>query len=396
MASGSIELFTPENTLRGGKHKISLCTGGEIDHVTDGEMKRLEELMRKLDRGDIPSVPWLDLLAYREIEKINKIESTTSKSLYLNIDLPLFDFPLVYHEKASINEFDFDEYIFPGHLNPRPQQSTICFINDNESNRNENPVENKHRKLVRSHRTTQLDRDLKPNSKNRDDLNKILRYPPTQVLTPEEKDMIWKFRFYLSKDKKALTKFIKCVEWSDAVEEKQAVDLLSNWVNIDVDEALELLGPSFTHRSVRAHGVNQVEKANDDELQLYLLQLVQALKFEGLTNSGNEISESPLAAFLIDRAIKNPILGNYLHWYLRVEMDEANKIPNPTNTQNSIGNNLLPKMYRRVALEFMKNMANVPDAANRRDVLKRQEELVATLTKISKEIRMMKEPRPKK
>lgn len=42
----------------------------------------------------------------------------------------------------------------------------------------ENPVENKHRKLARSHRNGPLDRELKPNAKLRDDLIVIilLRY----------------------------------------------------------------------------------------------------------------------------------------------------------------------------------------------------------------------------
>ena len=43
----------------------------------------------------------------------------------------------------------------------------------------DNPVENKHRKLVRSHRNGPIDRDLKPNSKIRDDLNV---YHPIYIL----------------------------------------------------------------------------------------------------------------------------------------------------------------------------------------------------------------------
>ena len=35
----------------------------------------------------------------------------------------------------------------------------------------DNPIENKHRKLIRSHRSGPLDRDLKPNAKLRDELN---------------------------------------------------------------------------------------------------------------------------------------------------------------------------------------------------------------------------------
>lgn len=29
-----------------------------------------------------------------------------------------------------------------------------------------------------------------------------MSYPPTQPLTPEEKDLVWKFRFYLTRDKR--------------------------------------------------------------------------------------------------------------------------------------------------------------------------------------------------
>lgn len=43
----------------------------------------------------------------------------------------------------------------------------------------DNPVEAKHRRLVRSHRSGPLDRDLKPNPKIRDELNVSKgTYPP--------------------------------------------------------------------------------------------------------------------------------------------------------------------------------------------------------------------------
>jgi hypothetical protein len=31
-----------------------------------------------------------------------------------------------------------------------------------------------------------------------------MSYPPTQTLTPEEKDLVWKFRFYLTRDKRVM------------------------------------------------------------------------------------------------------------------------------------------------------------------------------------------------
>jgi phosphatidylinositol 3-kinase len=36
------------------------------------------------------------------------------------------------------------------------------------------------------------------------------------------------------------------------------------WADIDVDDALELLGKEFENRSVRSYAVNQLRKADDD------------------------------------------------------------------------------------------------------------------------------------
>jgi phosphatidylinositol 3-kinase len=80
----------------------------------------------------------------------------------------------------------------------------------------DNPIEAKFRKLARSHRITQLDRELKPNAKLRNEisvsqiqvgltdcLQNIVHYPCTKPLNNIEKDLLWRFRFFLAKDKKA-------------------------------------------------------------------------------------------------------------------------------------------------------------------------------------------------
>ena len=89
-----------------------------------------------------------------------------TKHLFLYIDLPQFDFPLVFSEK---------EYLLPPPMSLRFVDSSYVIISDPESIRMEatqdDPVENKHRKLTRSHRNGPLDRDLKPNAKIRDELN---------------------------------------------------------------------------------------------------------------------------------------------------------------------------------------------------------------------------------
>ena len=144
----------------------------------------------------------------------------------------------------------------------------------------ENIVEAKHHKLARKLRSSGNTRELKPTSNVRDALNTILAYPPTTALSTQEQDLIWKFRFYLSTQKKALTKFVKCVNWRLSGEERQALEMLSLWAPPDPEDALELLGPAFTHPAVRRYAIGRLNHAPDDDLMLYLLQLVQALKYE--------------------------------------------------------------------------------------------------------------------
>ncbi|KAI8479545.1 Phosphatidylinositol 3-kinase catalytic subunit type 3, partial [Branchiostoma belcheri] len=196
----------------------------------------------------------------------------------------------------------------------------------------------------------------------------------------EEQDLVWKFRFYLTNQKKALTKFLKCVNWTLPQEAKQALELLYKWQPIDVDDALELLSPQFGNLMVRRYAVSRLQQAEDEDLLLYLLQLVQALKYEDfneikrgldtdktrhdtvsssdgshadsmVSGTVNVISqdgfhplqsdipstkpeesvpvthdECDLATFLIQRACKNAILANYLYWYLFVECEDQDNV----------------------------------------------------------------------
>lgn len=84
----------------------------------------------------------------------------------------------------------------------------------------------------------------------------------------------------MSNQKKALTKFLKCVNWTQSGEVKQALGMLENWTPMDVEDALELLSPNFTHAGVRRYAISRLQEAPDEDLMLYLLQLVQALKYE--------------------------------------------------------------------------------------------------------------------
>ncbi|KAI9046895.1 hypothetical protein LZ554_008973 [Drepanopeziza brunnea f. sp. 'monogermtubi'] len=411
------------------------------------ELDRLEKLFKKHEMGEIPRVEWLDQLVFRGVEKKGlRASSTSLKALQrrhsrerstvmtldgtgekpakqnqdeasiederftLYVELPRFDFPVVFadHEYppppiSSLQHLSSSQSIS---LRPPPEVQYGPGINglgdnddhgfggrlvrvfDPEVGARDNPAESKHRRLVRSHRTGVLDRDLKPNAKVRDELNGIMAYSPTHILSPEEKDLVWKFRHHLTRDKRAMTKFVKSVNWSDQSESRQAVQILAKWTEVDVDDALELLGPTFVNPAVRAYAVERLRKADDDELLLYLLQLVQALKFEKISPDSNTdaTSDSSLAKFLISRATNNFLLGNYFHWYLMVECDDKSEDQAASYR----------KLFAKVEYDFMMELVKLPGGKETRKTLLRQAELVTVLSKISMDIKVSREAIPKK
>ena len=127
-----------------------------------------------------------------------------------------------------------------------------------------------------------LDKELKPNaSEMRRIKDAILDSPPLHEFSVEDKKLLWKFRYYLSSNKKALVKFLRSIDWSYAKEAKEACLLLEVWAEIDTVDALFLLSRYFVNvESVRNYAVSILSKADDETLLDVLLQLVQALRYE--------------------------------------------------------------------------------------------------------------------
>lgn len=399
------------------------------------ELERVETLIKKHKMGEIPRIDWMDQMVFRQLEKIKlsaeeaarkraiRLRALKQKAarsdgaedealddkewdeenFILYVEFPRFDHPIVWadHEypPPPVSSHPQHAPTNPNStLKPPPEvrlgpgiagagedgENRVIRIYDPEVGQTGNPCEDKHRRLVRSHRTGIMDRDLKPNPKIRDELNVIMSYEPTQELSAEEKDLIWRFRYYLTRDKRALTKFVKSVNWRDVGEARQAVEILPKWTEIDVDDALELLGPTFNSAAVRAYAVDRLRKADDEELLLYLLQLVQALKFEKNAEETTEedtAQDSSLANFLITRAANNFKLGNYLHWYLMVECDDAGL--------GSLSGQR--KLFARVEYYFMAELEKVHP--EHRKTLLRQGELITVLSRIAREIRFSRENR---
>lgn len=380
------------------------------------EMQRLESLLKKQEMGDIPINKWLDGLVYKKMMKIrnealkaeaaalnhqSKINDTDDSAegedqelFYLEIELPRFDHAIVFTD-VEYPPPPVSDLRLPAEadvrLRPPPEVSfgpdididgvgygdadagRLIKIYDPEIGRRINPAEDKHRELMRSQQTDSLDRDRKPNVHVRDKLNLLLSKGPLEEITSHERDDIWKFRYFLLRDKRALTKFVKCVNWKNQREARQAAPLLDKWAEVDVDDALELLGPHFDHPVVRSYAVERLKKADDEELQLYLLQLVQALKYE----APGEGDDSSLARFLVTRAANSFTLGNFLHWYLMVEISDFSSDQEPEHRD----------LFAKVEYDFMVELEKTQEGVETRNTFRRQGELLTVLAKISKEIR---------
>lgn len=238
------------------------------------ELDRLYELKSNYHNGQTMKIDWLDKLTFLEMEKMTQKMKAGSKNMFLSVEFPkalienTIDVPIMY------NEITLEDQRFLQQSHQRAimvDDPELCL---------ENIIEDKHHRLSRSVRSCVSDKDLKPNAAVRDQLNAIVSYPPTKVLTSEEQDLIWKFRYYLMSQKRALTKFLKCLNWQAPAEVKIALELLVTWQPMDTQDALELLTPHFQHPQVRLYAVSRLRQATDEDLLLYLLQLVQALKYE--------------------------------------------------------------------------------------------------------------------
>ncbi|XP_057950017.1 phosphatidylinositol 3-kinase, root isoform [Malania oleifera] len=318
IGGATILLFNNKKQLKTGKQKFRLWLGkeadgsfptttpGKVPRPERGELERLEKLVNKYERGQIQRVDWLDRLAFKAMEKIKEHESCRSGSshLYLVVDFCGFEHRVVFQESGA-------NFFLPS---PIASTNELVIVWDPEVGKI-NPSEHKQLKLARSLARGIIDKDLKPSSNERKSIQRILKYPPTRTLNGDERQLLWKFRFSLMSEKRALTKFLRCVEWSDLQEAKQALELMGKWEMIDVCDALELLSPVFESEEVRAYAVSVLERADDEELQCYLLQLVQALRFE-------RSDKSRLSHFLVQRSIHNIELASFLRWYVAVELHD--------------------------------------------------------------------------
>uniref|UniRef100_A0A0N5AFY1 Phosphatidylinositol 3-kinase catalytic subunit type 3 n=1 Tax=Syphacia muris TaxID=451379 RepID=A0A0N5AFY1_9BILA len=275
------------------------------------EVHRLLKHTKAFDEGLIEKVGWLDRITFSHIESIKKKNELESNDLYLRLEMPVAKYD---QDNYAIVYFENNDW-----MHSLTGCNNVC-LTDPEIGL-ENLCETKHLMMTRNARTGKIDQNLKPNAFVRDTLNSIIQIPSTRQMSVEQRDLIWKFRYYLKNDKKALVKFIRTVNWKEGEESVQALELISNWEPVDAADALELLSPAFENTEVRKYAVSRLASTSSDQILIFLPQLVQALKYEAsVEDSETGEKKDNLSSFLIRSACNNTLIANHLYWLLKVEV----------------------------------------------------------------------------
>ena len=141
-------------------------------------------------------------------------------------------------------------------------------------------------------------------------LEQIQKMDPLQTLSKEDKTLVFARRYDFASNPRMLSRVLSSIDYTSPAQVQELPTILSCWEKPKPTEVLLLLDADFADPLVREYAVNILEDFTDNEIMLYMLQLVQALKYE-------PYDESPLLKFLFRRGLAEPkFVGHQLFWQL--------------------------------------------------------------------------------
>ena len=144
--------------------------------------------------------------------------------------------------------------------------------------------------------------------------NLLNRDPLSWQFEESERELIIKCRHYYKNTSSYLPIFLSAIDWSNPEEIAEAHLMLKLWEPMNPEEALALLDARFPDSDVRLYAVQRISEFSDDDLVLYMLELVQALIYE-------DQHWSPLGEFLLERSLANShMIGHEFFWLVRSQL----------------------------------------------------------------------------
>ncbi|XP_076360184.1 phosphatidylinositol 4,5-bisphosphate 3-kinase catalytic subunit beta isoform-like isoform X4 [Tachypleus tridentatus] len=358
--------------------QAGLCHGGELlcelqstteAVVLGGEAEWGEELKFDLEVCNIPRMTRLCLVVYEVAHSIKGIKARKYRSmgpdLYVNpiawVNTTVYDFKnilktgtVTLHMWWYSYELQNDDLLNPlGTVVANPDLDnatglTLTFQKYHSSHPVSYPPLNKILDYAKEH--LYEDTDGIPHHASKaylKHLSEICAQDPLHQMHEQDKDLLWFLRQdCLRKFPHSLPKLLRSLKWYNHHDVAEVTALLQEWEYLPPEQTLELLDYAYADQAVRSFAVKCLEKMSDEDLSLYLLQLVQALKHESYLYCD-------LVQFLLCRALRNQHLGHQLFWLLRSEMH----VPSV-----SVRFGLLLEAYCRGAVEHMKSLSKQVEA----------------------------------
>lgn len=174
--------------------------------------------------------------------------------------------------------------------------------------------------------------DDKPTNEEKARLLRLINTPlQPEELTEEDRNLLWDFRWAWSGRvtgrhvlyglRHALPKILYAMDLSDPMEEKNAINMLEQWPELCLEDALQLMSNSIKQKDVRAFAVKKLDAwetvvcvmgrlLDDESLKLYLLQLVQALRYESdlMGREMKEVVEKRVVRIVKEKSEEEPVV----------------------------------------------------------------------------------------
>ena len=145
-------------------------------------------------------------------------------------------------------------------------------------------------------------------------INDITSKTPFDPLNNYDREVLWTNRYKLSQEPSILPKLLLCIDYKNPNHLFELERILKNAKKLTPVQSLELLTGKYLHESIRKFAVSCLKESSVHELQNFLIQLVQGLKFE-------MYHDNDLARYLLELSVKFPLtIGHHLFWSLRSEM----------------------------------------------------------------------------
>ena len=149
-------------------------------------------------------------------------------------------------------------------------------------------------------------------------IEEIKQNTPFDILNVYDKQLLWDNKYKLAKDPKLLPKLLLCVNYQNPKDVIELKKVLKMACTLKPVESMELLTGKYLHEYIRNYAVSCLQNSSINEIETYLIQLVQGLKYE-------LYHDNRLAIFLLKKSVEYPLtIGHCFFWSLRSEMHNVN------------------------------------------------------------------------